>query len=163
MPTTRHGGVLATLAWNLQPLLGSPIHIEENGNGCVFVVRAEVPGIEPKDISVMVADRELKIEVDRLERHPDSWLSEFRYGHFTRVVRLPRHAREDQVTAVCGGGILEITIGLDQPTPIGRTIRVVAGDDVTPPDPVLPSARRRSRAPGRDASTNRRAALGRSR
>ena len=161
MTTTRHGGILTTLAWSLQPLLGSPIRIEENANGCVFVVRAEVPGIEPKDISVMVADRALKIEVDRLERHPDCWLSEFRYGHFTRTVPLPRHAREDQVTAVCGGGILEITVGLDRPTPVGRTIRVVSGDDATPPDPVLPPVRRTSRTRGRDASTNRRAALGR--
>jgi hypothetical protein len=72
MATTiaRHGGLLATLAWNLQPLLGSPIRIEENANGCVFVVRAEVPGIEPKDISVMVADGKLKIEIDRVEAAP---------------------------------------------------------------------------------------------
>jgi HSP20 family molecular chaperone IbpA len=163
MASTRHGNILATLAWNLQPLLGSPIRIEENTNGCVFVVRAEVPGIEPKDISVMMADGELKIEVDRLERHPDCWLSEFRYGRFARTLRLPRGARADEVTAVCGGGILEITIGLDPPAPIGRTVRVVAGNDALPPDPVLPPVRQRTRPAGRNASTTARKALGRSR
>jgi len=160
---TRHGSVLAALAWTLQPLLGSAIRIEEDRNGCVFVVRAEVPGIEAKDIAVMAADGELKIEVNRVERHPDCWLSEFRYGRFTRTVRLPRNAREDQITAVCGGGILEITVGVEPPARIGRTIRVVPGDDATPPEAVLPDVRRTSRTRGREASTKRPARLGRSR
>jgi HSP20 family protein len=139
---TRHGGLLATLAWNLQPLLGNPIRIEENANGRVFVVRAEVPGIEPKDISVMVADGELKIEVEHPERHPDCQHSEFRYGRFTRTVRLPRGAKEDEISAVCGAGLLEITVGLERPSPIGRTVPVTAGDDAAPPPGhVLPAAR----------------------
>jgi HSP20 family protein len=139
---TRHGGLLATLAWNLQPLLGSPIRIEENANGRVFVVRAEVPGIEPKDISVMVADGELKIEVERPERHPDCQHSEFRYGRFTRTVPLPRGAKEDQISAVYGAGLLEITVGLERPSPIARTVPVMAGDDADPPPGhILPAAR----------------------
>lgn len=140
---TRHGGLLGTLAWSLQPLLGSPIRIEENANGCVFVVRAEVPGIEPKDISVMVADGELKIEVDRVERHPDCQHSEFRYGRFTRTVRLPRHADEQRVSAAYGAGILEITVELEPRSPVGRTVRVLAGDDAAPPEGhVLPTPRK---------------------
>ena len=147
---TGHGGLLATLAWNLQPLLGSPIRIEENANGRVFVVRVEVAGIEPKDISVTVADGELKIEVERPERHPDCQHSEFRYGHFTRTVRLPRHANEDAISAEYGGGILEITVGLEPPSPIGRTVPVMAGDDATPPEGhVLPAPRTRSNRAGR--------------
>jgi HSP20 family molecular chaperone IbpA len=139
---TRHGGLLATLAWNLQPLLGSPIRIEENANGRAFVVRAELPGIEPRDISVMVADGELKIEVDRPERHPDCQHSEFRYGHFTRTVRLPRRANENAISAEYGAGILEITVGVDPPSPIGRTVPVVAGADAARPEGhVLPAAR----------------------
>jgi HSP20 family molecular chaperone IbpA len=153
MATTTHGGLLATLTWNLQPLLNSPIRIEESANGCAFVVRAEVPGVEPRDISVMVADGELTIEVDRPERHPDCRLSEFRYGRLTRTVRLPRLARPDQVTAVCGAGILEITVGLDAPSPVGRTVRVVAGDDVMPPEAVVPTVHRASRGRGPGAST----------
>jgi HSP20 family protein len=150
---TRHGGLLATLAWNLQPLLGSPIHIEENANGCVFVVRAEVPGIEPKDISVMVADGELKIEVDRVERHPDCHHSEFRYGRFTRTVRLPKQANQDAISAVYGAGILEITVELDPPSPVGRTVRVVAGDDAAPPEGhVLPTPRTAGTRTGRRRS-----------
>jgi HSP20 family protein len=149
---TRHGGLLATLAWNLQPLLVSPIRIEENLNGCTFVVRAEVPGIEPKDISVMVADGELKIAIDRVERHPDCQHSEFRYGRFTRTVRLPKHANGDAISAVYGAGILEITVELDPPSPVGRTVRVVAGDDATPPEGhVLPTRR----APGNRAGRRR--------
>jgi HSP20 family molecular chaperone IbpA len=145
-----HGGLLATLAWNLQPLLSSPIRIEENVNGCVFVVRAEVPGIEPKDISIMVADGELKIEVDRVEQHPDCQHSEFRYGRFTRTVRLPKHADEKQITAAYGAGILEITVELDPPSPVGRTVRVVAGEDAAPPEGhVLPAPRRPANRTGR--------------
>jgi HSP20 family molecular chaperone IbpA len=137
---TRHGGLLATLAWNLQPLLGNPIRIEENANGRVFVVRAEVPGVEPTDIAVMVADGELKIEIDRAERHPDCQHSEFRYGRFTRTVRLPRRANEDEISAEYGAGILEITVGLDPPSPIGRPVPGAAGDGAAPPEGhVLPS------------------------
>jgi HSP20 family protein len=147
---TRHGGLLATLAWNLQPLLSSPIRIEENANGCAFVVRAEVPGIEPKDISVMVADGELKIEIDRVERHPNCQHSEFRYGRFTRTVRLPKRANEDAISAEYGAGILEITVGLDPPSSVGRVVRVMAGDDAVPPEGhVLPTPRARPDRAGR--------------
>ena len=97
----------------------------------------------PVDEGVVgVADGELKIEVDRVERHPDCQHSEFRYGRFTRTVRLPKRANEDRVSVEYGAGILEITVGLDQPSPIGRTVRVVAAADSMPPEGhVLPSAR----------------------
>lgn len=82
-----------------------------------FVVRAELPGFDPNDISAEFADDALVITAERKSQQTDATWSEFRYGTFTRRVGLPKGSDPDQATARYTAGILEITIPVaDAPT-----------------------------------------------
>jgi HSP20 family molecular chaperone IbpA len=124
----------------VSPLLGSVIRIEEHRDDGRYVIRAELPGVDPvRSISVMVADGELKIKAERPERHRDRRHSEFRYGSFSRTVMLPRGAKDETVAATYESGILEINVEVARPVPIGRTVPVkVAGADDARDDETWP-------------------------
>jgi HSP20 family protein len=115
------------------PLGGSAIRIEEFLDGRDYVVRAELPGIDPsKDLHVAVADGVLGIKVERTEQEraedEKTVHSEFHYGAFNRHVPLPQGAREDKVTAAYDKGILEIRVALGEAEPKIREIPVATGN-----------------------------------
>ena len=66
-----------------------------------------------RDIEVTAACGILTIRAERRPRRSGRHHSEFRYGRFSRSFRLPGGADESQIRALYGGGILEITVGLD--------------------------------------------------
>jgi HSP20 family molecular chaperone IbpA len=87
------------------------IRIEEFKDGEDYVVRAELPGVDPeRDIDLEVVDRFLRIRAERRTERRDRCTSEFRYGTLTRQVALPDGANESQVSASYREGILEIRI-----------------------------------------------------
>jgi len=94
------------------------IKIEQfRDDGC-FVVRAELPGIDPdKDVDVTVDDDMLRIKMERTERtedrEKDHYRSEFRYGAVSRVVQLPAGSSTDDVKASYHDGILEVRVAVD--------------------------------------------------
>lgn len=97
----------------LRPLSGHLIRLEDYVKDGSYVVRAELPGMDPeKDIEVTVADGILTISAERREDIADKHHSEFRYGSFSRSVTLPADADEDHLDAVYGHGILEVTVKL---------------------------------------------------
>jgi len=97
----------------LRPVSGHPMRVEDFVRDGSFVIRAELPGIDPeKDVEVTVADGLLTIKADRREEVTDKHHSEFHYGTFSRSVTLPAGADEQHVQAVYGHGILEVTVKL---------------------------------------------------
>jgi HSP20 family protein len=89
------------------------IRVEDYADEGQYVVRAEVPGLDPdKDVDISVADGMLQLRVERREVKKDVNRSEFRYGTFERTVQLPRDADEDDVRARYDNGILEIRVGV---------------------------------------------------
>jgi HSP20 family protein len=79
-----------------------------------FVVRADVPGVEPKDIEVTAADGILTI---RGERHAEKRAKDAGFervervaGTFLRRFTLPETAQADAITAKQTNGVLEVTI-----------------------------------------------------
>jgi HSP20 family molecular chaperone IbpA len=86
--------------------------LEEDGR---YVIRAEMPGIDPdKDVEITVGDGMLNLRAERSERAGDKRRSEFRYGSFTRTVRLPVGAKEADITATYSDGILTITVPIQE-------------------------------------------------
>lgn len=79
-----------------------------------FVVTAELPGIEEKDIEVTLADGLLKIKGEKKSEtasDKDSLhVTERRYGSFQRVVRLPDAIDEEQVKASFDKGVLTVEV-----------------------------------------------------
>ncbi len=103
------------------------IRIEDALEEGHYVIRAELPGIDPdNDVKVTVADGLLVIDAERTEEKHDKSHSEFRYGSFRRVLPLPPGAKSDDITARYADGILTVTVGVadsvpqNQPIPIER-------------------------------------------
>lgn len=101
------------------------IRVEEFFRNGDFIVRAEVPGIDPdSDLQVFVANGVLTIEATREEQTEEDQRSEFHYGHFRRSVLLPSGVTEEAVSAAYADGIVEITVHLPEESEQPHTIRV---------------------------------------
>ncbi|MEU7576060.1 Hsp20/alpha crystallin family protein [Streptomyces sp. NPDC041068] len=104
------------------------IHIEESlteGTEGTYTLRAELPGIDPaEDVETTVADGALTLCAERSAEGVDKGHTEFRYGAFARVVRLPVGARGDEAVAEYKDGILTITVPVPEGKQATRTIPV---------------------------------------
>ena len=111
----------------LRPYLVQPIRVEEYAEDGQYLVKAELPGIDPeKDVEVTVGSGCLTIHAERSDKTEGKHRSEFRYGSFTRSLTLPANAVEDDVTASYGDGILTVSIGLKGEKEAARKIEVKA-------------------------------------
>jgi HSP20 family protein len=97
-------------------LFDDRLRVEEKRDGDDLVIRAEVPGVEPKDVDVSVHDGVLTVKAERQEKSETEeegrFRSEFRYGSFTRSIVLPTGVDEVRVPAGAA------------PTPTARKIEV---------------------------------------
>ncbi|MBD1825969.1 Hsp20/alpha crystallin family protein [Microcoleus vaginatus GB1-A2] len=79
-----------------------------------FVLKAQLPGIDPKNIDVQVSREAISISGERryenTEEKSGYVRSEFRYGKFHRVLPLPAPIQNDSVQAECKDGILTLTL-----------------------------------------------------
>ena len=79
-----------------------------------FVLKAQLPGIDPKDVDVQVTREAISISGKRRYENTDEKSgyvrSEFRYGKFHRVLPLPAHIQNDSVQAEYKDGILTLTL-----------------------------------------------------
>jgi HSP20 family protein len=92
---------------------GGWLRVEESRDGDSFVVRAELPGIDPeRDVELSVSDGVLRISARREERKEhkgdDGFRTEFRYGTFVRNIVLPSGVEEEDISASYKDGILEV-------------------------------------------------------
>lgn len=94
-----------------------PIRIEDRfEEDGTYVLSAEMPGIDPeRDIELMVSEGTLTILAERSSEQHDKRHSEFRYGAFSRSVRLPANAKEEEITAGYIGGILTVRVPVTPP------------------------------------------------
>ncbi len=81
-----------------------------------FVVTAEVPGLESKDIEVAVSGESLtlrghKPNLRREGEERNYLLAERTFGTFFRTIQLPVALDPERVTATCRKGVLEIALG----------------------------------------------------
>lgn len=106
--------MLTPTPWRSMPGLHG-IRIEEAEEEGKYVIKAEIPGIDPdKDLEVSVGDGLVSLRAERTERTTEKQRSEFRYGSFSRTVRLPRGADDSKIAANYTDGILTITVPIDE-------------------------------------------------
>lgn len=87
------------------------VRIEDFVEDDTYVLRAEMPGIDPdKDVQIDVSGDVLTIKGERREEHQDRRRHEFHYGSFSRSVTLPPNAKVDEVTAAYKDGVLELRV-----------------------------------------------------
>ena len=85
-----------------------------------LVIRAELPGIDPKkDVSVSVEDGELVIRGERRCREEvkeeDYVRVEASYGAFERRVPIPQGVEEAKINATYADGVLEVIVPAGKP------------------------------------------------
>jgi len=77
-------------------------------------IKAELPGVDAKDLDVNITDRELLIKGERKsekdEKEKDYAYREISYGSFERRFLLPEGVKTDELKAKFNNGILEITV-----------------------------------------------------
>jgi HSP20 family protein len=88
--------------------------IETHDRGSELVLKAEIPGVEAKDLDIQVMrDRVLIAGEHRFEKRSEEqgqFRSEFRYGSFHRIIPLPVQVQNDQVKADLKDGVLTLTL-----------------------------------------------------
>ncbi|MEU8250634.1 Hsp20/alpha crystallin family protein [Nonomuraea sp. NPDC048916] len=103
----------------------STIRFEDYVKNGRYVLRAELPGIDPdKDVEISLAAGILTIHAERRHEEKDAHRTEFRYGAFTRSIALPPNADEKDVKATYDQGILEVSVKLADKKQAGTRILV---------------------------------------
>ena len=98
------------------------------------VLTAELPGLEEKDIDLVVADGLLTIKGEKKYEYDDEkenvHIMERRYGSFERSIRLPDTVDPDAIKADFANGVLKVTmtkkpdaIQVEKKIPIGSKAR----------------------------------------
>lgn len=102
-----------------------------------LILRAEIPGIEGKDLDIRVSRNAVTLrgehQYDHKREEKGYVRSEFYYGKFERAIALPVPVQNDQVQAEFANGILTLTL----PKAEEVKNRVVKIDLGTPTQPTL--------------------------
>lgn len=88
------------------------VDISENKDS--YIVKAELPGLDAKDVDVSLSGDLLTIKGERKketeEKDENHYRSERYYGSFQRVFRLPSSVKSDKIEATFDKGVLKITL-----------------------------------------------------
>ena len=94
-------------------------------------VRAEIPGMDPKDLDVTISGNHLVLAGEKKEstekKGKDFYHSESRFGAFRRSIPLPEAVEADSVEAEYAHGVLVIHLKKSPAAPVKR-IEVKAKD-----------------------------------
>ena len=108
---------------------GQVFRLEETIRDDRYVIRAELPGLDPEnDIEVTVDGRILTIRAERRQQDNGPYRSEFRYGSLARAVRLPARVDAADVTARYDKGVLEVSVPVREVKPEGTRIPIENAD-----------------------------------
>jgi HSP20 family protein len=104
-----------------------------------YNVRAELPGLEPKDVKVDVENDALVIQGERRfeqeENEGGMQRTERQYGLFYRSIPLPEGAKMEQAKAKFHNGVLEVTIPVPEQQTNRRAIPVEGESGVSSKPP----------------------------
>ncbi len=101
------------------------IRLEDEMEDGHYVVRAELPGIDPaKDVDITVRDGRLTIKAERSEKKESKGRSEFSYGSFVRSATLPAGANEEDIKATYDKGILTVSVAVAEPKTAEKRIEI---------------------------------------
>jgi len=97
-----------------------------------LILRAEIPGVEGKDLDVQVSRQGVSLAGEhRYEKSAEEqgyFRSEFRYGKFQRQIDLPVPVKHDQVQAEFKNGVLTLTMPKAEEAR-RRVVRIDMGSD----------------------------------
>ena len=86
--------------------------VEVQENGKTYTITVELPGVEQKDVKVLVEDDVLTVSGEKHVERTDekTHYSERSYGSFTRAFTLPTDADRHDISANFANGVLTLQI-----------------------------------------------------
>jgi HSP20 family protein len=91
---------------------GFPLESYVDGN--TFIIKADLPGVDPNAVEVVVEGNLLTIKAERkaAQEHDGNnyYHQEIRYGSYQRTLTLPEGVKADDVHARYANGVLEISL-----------------------------------------------------
>ncbi len=100
-----------------------------------LTIKAELPGVEAKDLDVSVTDRELVMKGERRsekdEKNKEYAYREISYGSFERHFMLPEGARTEDLKASFVNGILKIEVPVPE-LPKAKKVQIETKNTVQP-------------------------------
>ena len=122
-PARAAGDTTTSIAWMPR------VDVVQQGNE--LVVRADLPGVKPDEISVEIGDDSITISGQRQQEQVDENGSVYRYervyGAFLREIPLPPGAMTDKASASFKNGVLEVKVPAP-PEQVSRGRRVEIAD-----------------------------------
>lgn len=119
-----------------QPAIRWTPAIELQNTEAAFILRAEVPGVEAKDLDVRVSRQAVVISGQYQHKQTENqghYRTEFRYGNFQRVIQLPMPVINEQLQAELKDGILTLTLPKESSVrPKVFKVNIVDTTDATP-------------------------------
>lgn len=114
-------GWLRPLQWDIpsfgdmhMPFEGKVPRVDVVNRGKEVVVRAEIPGVDKKDLDVSMTDTAITIRgttsQEQKEERDDYYRSEITKGSFSRTVELPDDVDAKKAKATFKDGVLELTV-----------------------------------------------------
>jgi HSP20 family protein len=105
-----------TRDWSRSGIRGFTPPLESYVEGGMLHIRADLPGVDPKEVEVTVSNDMLTIR-GRREQHREwneqGWLQrETAYGAFERTLELPAGVKADEIKASYRNGVMELTVPL---------------------------------------------------
>ncbi|MFQ5736526.1 MAG: Hsp20/alpha crystallin family protein [Thermodesulfobacteriota bacterium] len=99
-----------------------------------FIVHADLPGIDPKDVDITITGNVLTVKGERksdVEEKKEGYLvHETSYGLFERSVTLPEGVNTSKVHATYKNGVLELTMPAKaEALPKKVTVEIEAGEE----------------------------------
>lgn len=95
-----------------------------------ITVRAEVPGVDPKDLNITLSGQMLTISGEKKEstekKGENFYHSERRFGSFRRTLQLPVPVNQDKMTAEHKNGVVQIRLQ-KEPSAVPKRIPVNTG------------------------------------
>jgi HSP20 family protein len=88
--------------------------VDFSENDDAYMARVEIPGLEPKDVQVLLQDNVLTVKGEKKEETTQKderfYRTERCYGAFSRSIRLPSTVDGAKVLAVFHNGVLTVTV-----------------------------------------------------
>jgi HSP20 family protein len=92
-----------------------------------IVVRADVPGVDPKAVEISLEGNVLTISGERKAEDEKADYREVYYGRFERRVRVPNGTDPEKIAAKYTNGVLEVTVPLPKPVTRKVPVQVTGG------------------------------------
>lgn len=103
---------MPTRQWPPATSWGLAVDVVENDEG--FAITASVPGVDPDDLEITIADNVLTIKgefkADETIEEEKYHMRERRYGSFGRSISLPVPVDADGIEASYQNGVLKLTV-----------------------------------------------------